>query len=160
MARVATPLVNIDINDIDGQVAPCQLSPSLRRTQSYTSIPRKRMHRHQRILSFPGAIISFCKSLRKPSATNRHARTASETGLVASPTELEATGVQFEDSFFVQNGFSKNTVGDEHSLDTGATISSSWSELQDRSKSPLSIISSPIVEHWNSSVLEVRLSLS
>ncbi|KZP07817.1 hypothetical protein FIBSPDRAFT_997053 [Athelia psychrophila] len=153
MAHIATPLVNIDINAINGFAVPCQLSSSLLRTQSSIYILRKGMHRHPRILSFPGAMVSFCKSLRFPSATKRYSRTESQTAPVASPTEAEATDMQVDD-LVVNNVFSQDTVGDEHSLDTDATISSSLSELRDRSKSPLSIISSPIVEHWNSSALE------
>ncbi|KZP29179.1 hypothetical protein FIBSPDRAFT_1039150 [Athelia psychrophila] len=153
MAHFATPLVNINLNTIDIVVAPCQFSPSPTRTHPSASIPRKRMHRRPRILSFPAAVVAFCKSLRLPSATNRYPQHAARRTLVASPIQVKAADLEVDDSVFVHKEHS-DTVDHEGSLDADVASSSSSSELQARSKSPLSMISSPILEHWDSAELE------
>ncbi|KZP29191.1 hypothetical protein FIBSPDRAFT_1039156 [Athelia psychrophila] len=154
MAHFATPLVNINLNTIDIVVAPCQFSPSPTRTHPSSSIPRKRMNRRPRILSFPAAVVAFCKSLRLPSATNRYPQHAARRTLVASPIQ-KAADLEVDDSVFVHKEHSEDTVDHARSLDADVASSSSSSELQARSKSPLSMISSPILEHWDSAALEV-----
>ncbi|KZP29128.1 hypothetical protein FIBSPDRAFT_885216 [Athelia psychrophila] len=154
MAHFAIPLVNFNINTIDIVIVPCQFLPSPIRTHPCASIPRKRMPRRPRILSFPGAVVAFCKSLRLPSATNRYPRHAARRTLVPSPTQVKTADMEVDDSVFAHKGHSLDTVDHKLSPEANVASSSSLSELQARSKSPLSLISCPILEHWNSSALE------
>ncbi|KZP05143.1 hypothetical protein FIBSPDRAFT_1054264 [Athelia psychrophila] len=63
--------------------------------------------------------------------------------------------MEVEYSDFANNGLSnlKATADDEHSLDANATSLPPLSELQTRSKLPLSMIASPIMENWDSAAL-------
>lgn len=160
MAHFAIPLVNFNINTIDIVIVPCQFLPSPIRTYPCASIPRKRMPRRPRILSFPGAVVAFCKSLRLPSATNRYPRHAARRTLVPSPTQVKTADMEVDDSVFAHKGHSLDTVDHKLSPEANVASSSSLSELQARSKSPLSLISCPILEHWNSSALEVSHTLT
>lgn len=160
MTRLATPLVNININTIDIIVAPCQLSPSPLRMHPSGSISRRRIHRRPRVLLFPGAVITFCKSLRIPSATKQYPQHGARKTLVASPTQVKTAHAEVDDSIFVHKAHFEDPVGHERGLDANGASSSSISELQARSKSPLSMISCPILEHWNLSALEVCPTLT
>lgn len=160
MVHINFPHVNPDINAHDIFLAPCQISPPLLHTQSSIYIPRKRMHHHPRILSFPAAVVSFCKSLRLPFARSRCFLYASKTPLVASPAQIDTAAMEMNGSILVHKEPSQDAVEDKESFHTDTTITSFFSELQSRSKSPPSMISSPIVDRWDASALEVCLVLT
>lgn len=159
LAHFAYLLVNIHINTTDIGVALASVYLPLSARVLLPEVPQRMRHR-PRILSFPGAVIAFCKTLRLPSATNRRPRYTTQKTLAASPTQVKTPDLEIDDSTFGRKGHSEDTVGHDRSLESDVTSSSPSLDMQARSKSPLSMISCPILEHWNLAALEVCRSLA
>lgn len=119
------------------------------------------MNRRPRILSFPAAVVTFFKSLKLPSTANQYPQRTPQISLVSSPGRIHMQDAEMEAGYLdlVKNDCSKATENEEQGLEANATSLSPHLELQTRSKSPLSVIASPIMENWDSLALEVCRTL-
>ncbi|KAF7978070.1 hypothetical protein HWV62_1715 [Athelia sp. TMB] len=151
MDRFAAPLVNIHINTIE-VIIPCQLSPL--RTHSASIPARKHMRSRPRLLSLPGAIIAFCKSLRLSVSAARYPRNTARRALEPSPIDIKAMDAELDNAICGHKIFSEETIVHEEGMDADATISSPFQELEYRCKSPETMIGSPILEHWDAQALQ------